>query len=74
MSPRTLTVDFPDRPPEDWFTDMVFVVGDSVELRGTTWTVTRIPEAVGGDKHLHMTLREADPSDTGADTYYVRPA
>jgi hypothetical protein len=74
MSPRTLTLNFPDGASEYWFSDIVFTVGDRLERGGATWIVTHVSEAVGRDKHEHLTLCEDDPSDTGTDTYYVRPA
>jgi hypothetical protein len=72
MSPRTLTIDFPDGAPEHRFTDVVFVVGDTIHRQGKTWIVTLVSETNSCGAHTHMTVRDGrdSPSD-GGETYFV---
>jgi hypothetical protein len=65
--PRTLTIFFPDgRTTEDWYTALVFKVGDSLERNGESWIVTSIaPRDCGDDgdgKHTTITVRPSSPS------------
>jgi hypothetical protein len=58
--PRNLTVSYPNGESEYWFTERVFVPGDTVELKGSTWVVVAIGGSVDpeGDKHSRMIVRE----------------
>jgi hypothetical protein len=58
MSPRTLSILFPDRETEFWFTDRVFAVGDTFKRNGATWIVTSVGERDGKTKHASVTVRE----------------
>jgi hypothetical protein len=59
--PRTLAIHTPNGTIEYWFTDRVFVVGDTFEHAGEMWVVTSISEKRGAtDKHVSVTVRRAD--------------
>jgi hypothetical protein len=61
--PRTLSILFPDRETEYWFTERVFVVGDRLERNGATWVVTSVGATDGKSKHMSVTVR---PDGDGA--------
>jgi hypothetical protein len=66
LSPRTLTIFFPDAGVQYWFTDRIFVVGDHLKRDGMTWIVTSVGESGGGGKHESITVRQdgdSPPSD-----------
>jgi hypothetical protein len=64
--PRSLTIFFPNRKTEYWFTASVFRPGDTVERNNKTWEVTSVsPPAGGADgvgKHTTITLRAVGDS------------
>ena len=57
MSPRTLTIFFPDAGVQYWFTDRIFVVGDHLKRDSVTWIVTSIGDLRGNAKHEAITVR-----------------
>jgi hypothetical protein len=62
--PRQLTIFFPDRRTEYWFTAAVFAVGDRFERNGSSWIVTSIAPPDGGTDgdgtHATITVRPDD--------------
>jgi len=66
MSPRTLTIFFPDAEVQYWFTDRIFVVGDRLKRNSATWIVTSIGDSHRNAKHEAITVRrngDSPPSE-----------
>jgi hypothetical protein len=66
--PRTLTIFYPDGgATEDWYTALVFKVGDRLERNGDSWIVTSVAPLDGGDdgdgKHTTITVRPVADAD-----------
>jgi hypothetical protein len=60
MSPRLLSLLFPDGDTQFWFTNEVFAVGDRVIRDGQAWIVTSLGNFNRDGKALAMTLRPDD--------------
>ena len=43
--PQVITIVFPDRKSEFWFTDRVFELGDKLRHDGESWLVTQVATA-----------------------------
>ncbi len=56
---RTVTVRLPTGETAYWFTDRVFVVGDTLSHKRHSWTVAEVQENQS-DSSLAVTLIEAD--------------
>jgi hypothetical protein len=67
--PRTLTIFFPGRKTEYWFTALVFRPGDKLERNGASWVVTSVGDFGdnGDGKHMTVTLRPDGDGDSHRD-------
>lgn len=57
MSPRMLSLLFPDGQTQFWLTETVFAVGDKITRDRQTWIVTSLGNFNRDGKALAVTLR-----------------
>ena len=60
MSPRVLSLLFPDGNTQLWLTNELFAVGDKITRDGQTWIVTSLGNFNRDGKALAVTLRRDD--------------
>jgi hypothetical protein len=60
VSPRLLSLLFPDGGTQFWFTDELFAVGDRIIRDGQAWIVTSLGNFNRDGKALAVTLRAED--------------
>ncbi len=58
MSPRTITIEYFDRPSDYWLTDRIFLLGDKLDRHGREWTVVAVANPDTHGNHCTMNLRE----------------
>jgi hypothetical protein len=60
MSPRILSLLFPDGDTQFWHTNELFTVGDKITRDGQTWIITSLGNFNRDGKALAVTVRPDD--------------
>jgi hypothetical protein len=70
--PQVITIVFPDRKSEFWFTDRVFELGDKLRHDGESWLVTQVATADTGaeTKPVVTVRRDGLVPDSGASSRF----